>query len=833
MPAPVLARVELDRFWVNPGDRIFAMYTFLSSGPLDSRLDVDARLHPLGGGSDVDCSFTPCLPADEWPEGVFVREGLFPLIVPDDAEPGTYALLVALRDRSRGAIVPLANPDEGMTGDYCRACEVEVKPPRWVGRREPITHDLIEPNGTRRAAPATPIILSSDQAQVVLDPSDGLPYLLRNASGAEIAGEPWGLRVVASVHRLEPRASIAPPIRPVEVHADGSRAAFGFVVDWPQPGAISFSLVYTLVGQTLSIALEDTREQDGCELVQVELPGLASVSTEEPGAWIAYAEDGGQMAQLADTHGGRLRATTEWRFSAPVAMVGSGTALAVLEVPAYLDTTELTVAGESGRKTAWLGTTKMARIPGGPQTPNLPVEQASLCRLHILGDLDGNGEVNWLDGMKKLRPSMPAIPTRYYDERNTYKIFCQCGGGRPVTTFEQAGEVIRSFAALTDRFPQSVYLVGWQYTGHDTGYPAVDVVNEEIGGEEGLRRLMESAAEVGCTVSFHDNYDDAYRDSPDWEERYITRNPDGSPMMGGYWAGGQTWIIGMANYARERGWERAVRTCRRHGIRETYHIDVLSAEALRHDWNPEHPASAYANLMGKYRIIDAFGSCGADVTTEGVSWPFIGKVSWFNALQQARCERFGGEVQVPLVQGLYRHSARWGGSVGSGEGTLHSLRGGCCFGLEPTADAETLAKAVDAFYIIQVPWLLLRDRPLETWERQGDIETLGYGFGTRVRLDWEHTGYSISVDGVEIARDHGTFAPFGEGRLAFYSLEAAELCARLPNGWNPDQMTARVLRADGIPERIEFDCDGGTVSVRVPARTPVIVYRDPASITSR
>lgn len=817
MFSPALARVELDRFWTNPGDRIFAMYSFLSAGPSDAPLEVAALLRPIGGGAWIDCGFSPCLPTTEWPEDAFVREGAFAIVAPDDAVPGKYALLVVLRDPSTGETLPLSNSTDG---PYCRACEVEVAAPRWVGRREPITHDLLPAGTARRGRPRETITLYGDGVRVDLDADDGLPYAYRDSSGTEIAGEPWGARIVATVYRREPRAIIARRVRPSGVLRDGHPADFRFEIDFAGVPAASFHVVYALEDRALSITLENVRESEGYELLNVELPGLASVAASEPSAWLAYAEDGGQIVDLRAAHPGRLRGTTEWRFSAPVAMVGKEGMLAALEVPSYLDTTELTVTGDGDTKTAWLGTTKSLWIPGGPETPNLPVEQPSLCRIHLLG-----GEVGWLDAVKRIRTLMPPLPTRYYDDRATYKIFCQCGGGKPVTSFEQVEQMVRDFAALTDNYPQSAYLVGWQYTGHDTGYPAIDVVNREIGGEEGLARLMRAAAEVNCTISFHDNYDDAYRDSPDWEEQYITRNPDGTLMMGGYWAGGQTWIIGMANYAERRGWDRAVRTCERYGIKGTYHIDVLSAEALRHDWNPERPAGAYHNLMGKYRIIDAFASCGADVTTEGVSWPFVGKVTWFNTLQQARADRFGSEVSVPMVQALYRHCARWGGSSGRGEAALHCLFKGCCFGLEPSSDPETQAAALDAFYIIQLPWLLLRDRALESYQSRDGVDTLGYGPGTSVTLDWNTTRYSIAVDGIEVARDHATFCPFGDGRLAFYSLEPRTLSAPLPAGWNPEAIAVRRLSARQDPESFPFECDGRTVAVAVPARTPVVVRR--------
>lgn len=821
MFSPALARIELDRFWVNPGDKIFAMYTFSSTGPSGAPLDIAVVLRPRQGGRAIDCSFIPCLPTVQWPADVYVREGLMPLVIPEDAAQGEYDLLVALRDPIGGRIISVG--DRELTQDgYVRAARINVAHPRFVDRREPITIDFLPHPQARREAPANPLVLSNAEVQVILDATTGLPRAFKTASGAQIAGMPWEAGIVVAVHRLDPRASIAREVAPREVSTRSDRAALRFAVEWSGVLVAEFQLVYMLSGSCLSITLEEIVESAGFEMVQVELPALVSITDSDKTSWIAYAEDGGQLAKLSDVRGGRLRATTEWRFSAPVAMVGNGGILAALEVPAYLDTTELTVDNAQKTKIAWLGTTKMLRTSGGPQTPNLPVAQHSLCRLHILSSEDS--PVTWLDAAKCIRRNMPSLPTDYYDTRVAYKIFCQCPPNAPVTTFAQAQELISAFAALTDNFPHAVYLVGWQYGGHDTGYPAIDVVNEALGGEAGLRKLMESAAAVNCAVSFHDNYDDAYRDSPDWDDRFIARYPDGTPMKGGWWAGGQSWIIGMANYARERGWNRALRTCDRYRIRETYHIDVLSAEALRPDWNADFPASAFANLMGKYRIIDAFASRGVDVTTEGVSWPFVGKVTWYNALQQMRGDRFGGEVSIPLAQALYRNCARWGGSVGTGEGALRSLYKGCCFGTEITADPGRLEDAVDGFYIIHLPWLLLKDTALESCESADGVDILRYGERAFVKLDWRNTQYEINLDGIEIARNHATFCPFGDHRLAFYSLEPRILSAPLPAGWDSATISARVLSRDGS-RAWRVECSDGIVSVDVPARTPVIVYR--------
>ena len=51
------------------------------------------------------------------------------------------------------------------------------------------------------------------------------------------------------------------------------------------------------------------------------------------------------------------------------------------------------------------------------------------------------------------------------------------GGSRVNCTFEEALAVIRKTDALTLGAPKILYLVGWQYNGHDDKYPAFFEMN--------------------------------------------------------------------------------------------------------------------------------------------------------------------------------------------------------------------------------------------------------------------------------------------------------------------------------------------------------------------
>ena len=54
------------------------------------------------------------------------------------------------------------------------------------------------------------------------------------------------------------------------------------------------------------------------------------------------------------------------------------------------------------------------------------------------------------------------------------------GKSKVVLDFEQALEIIRKIDNLTLGIPKIIYLVGWQYNGHDSKYPAWGEVNPEL-----------------------------------------------------------------------------------------------------------------------------------------------------------------------------------------------------------------------------------------------------------------------------------------------------------------------------------------------------------------
>jgi len=135
-----------------------------------------------------------------------------------------------------------------------------------------------------------------------------------------------------------------------------------------------------------------------------------------------------------------------------------------------------------------------------------------------------------------------------YDQMLTYKIgvdYCPESETAPLDA-NQVLEIIKKIDGITRHIPKMVYLVGWQYRGHDTGYPSFTQVNEALKRPEdstalsSLRWLMKQGPGYNTRVSLHVNFSDVYLDDnplgPVYKEKdIIVRWSNGAYHEGYRW----------------------------------------------------------------------------------------------------------------------------------------------------------------------------------------------------------------------------------------------------------------------------------------------------------
>jgi hypothetical protein len=692
------------------------------------------------------------------------------------------------------------------------------------------------------AKPVQVVVLKSSQLEVTFDPLKGLPTEYRLSSNKATIRGAIGSDVAVTLFRASPRRYTDYAVRPEVIRSNKTRADFQFTVREKGAPMAEFMLRYELNGATLEVSLEAVLEEQGFELIAVGLPDLASVREEDGGAWLAHGDGGGRVAMLNKAKAGHLTPNRFWGGVAatlPVAMIGTNRMLCAEEVLSYMDTTELAVENHQ----ATLGTIKTwrvngalsydvntgpnaPRISGNSSTPNLLVGGRPLCRLDFTGDFDHNGAVDWLDGARLVRERMPPIPTHYYDDKLMYMIYCDDPKlAKPRATFADAEKIVERVASLTGGAPQDVYLWGWQYRGKDTGYPAVAEVNKRLGGFDGFVKLQQDARARNATISFSDNYDDAYQSSPAWDSNIIARRPDGELWVSRNWTGENSYIIGLAKYMDGPGPERIRYTADRYRIRDTYLIDVLSYYPIRNDWDRDRPASGVKNLEARYKVLEEFKKRGLDVVSEELRYAMLGKIAVSDNGPAGEESPFGGEA-IPLAAAIYRKSAIWGmrGEAWKKQPELSSLfYNGHEFPWVPKDDWER--EFTNFYYARLVPWYQIHYRNIEAFLRDGDRTVISLGGNSKIDIDWSRDEYSVTVNGVDVARNGETFCPIGKDRVAFYARTAKELSAPLPEGWDAGAVVARSLSE---PARVAVR--EGKIVVEVQAERPVIVFRDASAV---
>ena len=222
----------------------------------------------------------------------------------------------------------------------------------------------------------------------------------------------------------------------------------------------------------------------------------------------------------------------------------------------------------------------------------------------------------------------PEKPYNYdYSKTMTMKLLLsvptQDGGTKVFFTFAQALEVIRCVDRLSREIPKILYLVGWQFHGHDDKYPSFACVNEALkrtqdaDGAESLKWLMREAAVYHTTVSLHINMTDAYEDSPLWQEylenELIAKNEDGSYMATGIWGAGKT----AYQICYKKEWESGYAIRRINGLLAmlpieaagTIHIDAYICRQ-------SSDSSLEEERNARRKVIRYFRRRGIDVTTE-------------------------------------------------------------------------------------------------------------------------------------------------------------------------------------------------------------------------
>lgn len=218
-------------------------------------------------------------------------------------------------------------------------------------------------------------------------------------------------------------------------------------------------------------------------------------------------------------------------------------------------------------------------------------------------------------------------------------------------TFDEAAQVaehIHNDLGLTNVL---FTIGGWIHRGYDNQHPDILPAAPELGGNDAFADCSRRILKLGYLYSLHDNYQDIYKDSPSWNEKYITKNRDGSLSAGGSWAGGRAYLTcsKMALELAQRPQNLAA--VKKLSDANSYFIDTTYAAGLQECFDPAHPLTRADDMHWKQALSDyargIFGQFGSEC---GREWA-IPHADYFEGLTG--------------VSGTYYHNAGLPASLGA------------------------------------------------------------------------------------------------------------------------------------------------------------------------
>ena len=409
-------------------------------------------------------------------------------------------------------------------------------------------------------------------------------------------------------------------------------------------------------------------------------------------------------------------------------------------------------------------------------------------------------------------------------------------------TCEQALEAIKGMDAITLGLPKIVYLVGWQYNGHDSKYPAFFEGNRAIARAcdkdplDSVRWLMREARKYHTDVSIHINLFDAFKDSPLFDEYMredvFAREKDGSHIIGewGY----------KVSYAAE--WEKGLlqkridRLCRLLPIREagTVHIDAFHNSVpfpmrdakgklslkFRSPISPWHGHTHGLDVEAKRKIVKYLDSKGIDVTTEGVGGMDVGGGTrgYFPMYWHYNNRKYALSLQASQACGGNNHAVKAFGVNLNGEELFRRNR--------------DLPKALDAFKRDFCKTTLIcqyLNRFGRKALKEGKDGSIGV-FEGGVRTLWRGGMLSVAKDGEVMCDGCDMLIPavwLGDSAMVAYSVKGCrDRKWRIPADVKlTDRAKGWTVSASGRKDFSHFRVDGGFLTITLAPDEMVLIQQ--------
>lgn len=810
-----LLSVEVSANYVEPGDALIVTTRWQNIGdrPLDRRASITAQFcfaHIQRKSEERPESFTavwepyPC--TMDWQPGEII-ESAGAWTVPA-MWGGTYTVRISLGDATGETVSFLAGADTAFCAD---ALQIDVG---WGwGRanllrlRHPLSHEY---------ATADEMSMQTER-ETFLWHGLLLDETLPSVCGA--GGRTWRhyLPLIRERSIADGTVTESVPL-PIEVQKDDEAVIYRL-----RGQDSTFSVCFRRVAEGFLVSAADVRSAEGTELLAVELPGL--LQSIEDDATLISPYGGGRILPLAEA---KAQNATFYYDACHFLAIGSKNGFFCADAADEPDAVlrqAVTVCG--GERCATIGVTLALHIPAKRAGMRSILVRHRGVTVHYRQ----SGDWRTAAAIIRDRWSTKQLPKTYKDTL-IYKIHgdtsAQYDPYNPATfshkeivTLARTEREISRIAALTDGMSQVVYLVGWQRGGHDHAYPEPYrfEINERLGTTQEYLSIAERLEKQNALLSFHDNFDDAYpaEDIPAPTE-LLAQNAWGKPYCGWLWAGGMAYTVDPKKYVTSgKAGERIRQTVEHYHIHRSYHLDVLSSEMHRCDFDPDALTDAREELAYKKEIVREFGRYGIDVTSETLAEPFIGVLGAAHSTRYNFTRHlFSGDRFVPLTTLAFHGAVPYGMTPGSDTDLLRAIAVGASTYGAVSLDEHDLER----FYLMAIPMqhLCYKKAVDACWD--GEKARVVYEDDSEVTVDLPAMDYRIRCEGEVIGESFTSFVPQGSKYL-FYARNEGTYTRRIRQGWRAASVT--VLTADGPGETTTVPIDDGTLTIRAAAGQPYVI----------
>lgn len=239
-------------------------------------------------------------------------------------------------------------------------------------------------------------------------------------------------------------------------------------------------------------------------------------------------------------------------------------------------------------------------------------------------------------------------------------------------TFEEAAQVAEHLKGDLKLDKVLFTIGGWIRRGYDNQHPDILPTAPECGGDAAFADCARRVMKLGYLFCLHDNYQDIYRDSPSWDEKYVMKTPDGKLAKGGHWAGGTAYLT-----CSKMALELAQRPQNLSAVKQlseanSYFIDTTYAAGLQECFDPHHPLTRADDMRWKQALSDyarsVFGVFGSEC---GREWA-LPHSDFFEGLtgvsgtyyHDAKLPARLGASVIPLFELVYRDGIAMYGKYG-------------------------------------------------------------------------------------------------------------------------------------------------------------------------